>query len=96
MLTLKEPHMRKRYVAIAVAAALVVAAGMTAPAFARRGGGSANASAHAGFSSTGLPPGFTHGQKHGWNGGTTPPGWTGHGKKTGWGTGTMPPGLSGH
>jgi hypothetical protein len=42
-----------------------------------------------------MPAGFTHGQKHGWNGGTTPPGWTGHGNKTGWGTGSMPPGLSG-
>jgi hypothetical protein len=40
-----------------------------------------------------LPPGFGHGEKKGWSGGSVPPGWD-NGNKTGWGGAGMPPGLS--
>ena len=73
--------------ALYVVAAIGFTAAVTAPASAKNGGG------HNGFDSSGLPRGFTQGQKHGWNGAGTPPGWS-HGKKHGWNGGTMPPGFS--
>ena len=79
--------MAKRIAAAALIAAVVVGVGMTAPAFAERGGHGGGAS----FSG-GLPSGFTMGQRSGWSGGSNPPGWS-HGNKTGWGGRSMPPGL---
>ena len=76
--------MAKGIAAAALIAAIVVGAGMAAPAFAAHGGG-------ASFSG-GLPSGFTMGQRSGWSGGSNPPGWS-HGNKTGWGGRGMPPGL---
>jgi hypothetical protein len=40
------------------------------------------------------PPGFSKGNKTGWNGGSVPPGWS-KGKKKGWNGQTVPPGLYG-
>ncbi|MFH1031412.1 MAG: hypothetical protein V1767_02445 [Chloroflexota bacterium] len=40
-----------------------------------------------------VPPGFSKGNKKGWNGGYTPPGWS-QGNKNGWNGGYTPPGLS--
>lgn len=40
-----------------------------------------------------VPPGFSKGNKKGWNGGYTPPGWS-QGNKNGWNGGDTPPGLS--
>lgn len=40
-----------------------------------------------------VPPGFSHGEKNGWQGGDTPPGWS-QGRKTGWDGEDMPPGLN--
>ncbi len=39
-----------------------------------------------------VPPGWSHGNKMGWQGGETPPGWS-KGEKTGWGGKEAPPGL---
>jgi len=39
------------------------------------------------------PPGFSQGQKKGWEGENTPPGWS-EGKKKGWDDESTPPGLS--
>jgi hypothetical protein len=39
------------------------------------------------------PPGWSHGNKNGWNGGDNPPGWS-NGEKEGWGEGDTPPGWS--
>ena len=63
-------------------AALFVAVGMTAPAFARGGGGYGGdgygngAGSYGGYSGgySGYPSGFSHGQRHGWSGGSYPPG----------------------
>ena len=101
-----EGRTRVKRNSLVAAAALVLAIGLTMPAFARPGAGG-NA---AGTGNT--PAGWSHGNKTGWGTGTTPPGlrnrsstastasaagtppgWS-HGKKTGWGTGTMPPGRS--
>jgi hypothetical protein len=79
--------MAKGIAAAALFAAVVVGVGMTAPAFAERGGHGGGAS----FSG-GSPSGFTTGQRSGWSGGSNPPGWS-HGNKTGWGGRGMPPGL---
>lgn len=46
----------------------------------------------AGSSKWATPPGWTSGEKTGWNGGSTPPGWS-RGRKAGWGGEQMPPGL---
>lgn len=73
--------------ALCLIAAIGLAAGLTAPAFAKNGGG------HNGFDSSGLPRGFSQGKKHGWNGAGVPPGWS-HGNRKGWNGGTMPPGWS--
>ena len=42
------------------------------------------------FTGSSMPPGFSHGNKHGWSG-NRPPGWS-KGNKKGW-SGNMPPGL---
>jgi hypothetical protein len=77
-------------------AALVISAGMTAPAFARGGGGNGGDGGYSGgagsYGYSGYPSGFSHGQRHGWSGGSYPPGWS-HGQKRGWGNRGMPPGL---
>ncbi len=39
------------------------------------------------------PPGWTQGDRKGWNGGTTPPGWTSQGTRSGWDGLTSPPGI---
>jgi hypothetical protein len=53
------------------AAAILLAVGLTMPAFARPSGGGSGMSA----TSTGnTPPGWSHGNKTGWGSGTTPPG----------------------
>jgi hypothetical protein len=39
-----------------------------------------------------VPPGWSHGNKNGWDGGDTPPGWS-KGNKTGWDGKGYPPGL---
>jgi hypothetical protein len=84
--------MAKGVAGAALIAALVVGLGMTAPAFAARGGGGgySNGAGTSGYS--GYPSGFGHGQRHGWSGGSYPPGWS-HGQKKGWSGRGMPPGL---
>jgi hypothetical protein len=42
------------------------------------------------FTGSSMPPGFSHGNKHGWSG-NRPPGWS-KGNKKGW-SGNVPPGL---
>ncbi len=87
--------MAKGVAGAALIAALVFAVGMTAPAFARGGGGGySNDAGSYGYSGgySGYPSGFSHGQKHGWSGGSYPPGWS-HGQKKGWAGRGMPPGL---
>jgi hypothetical protein len=87
--------MAKSVAGAVLLAALVIGVGMTAPAFAARGGGGGHGGGGASSSSsssTGLPSGFSHGQKRGWSGGSYPPGWS-HGQKKGWGGNGMPPGL---
>ena len=86
--------MNRGVFAVVVAASLAILLAPTVPALAKTGGGSFGTGV-VGASHTGLPAGFSHGGKRGWNGASTPPGWS-QGKKTGWGTGTMPPGLSRH
>lgn len=54
---------------------------------------SALAKAHGAGAGGGVPGGFSHGTKKGWNGEKTPPGWS-HGKKKGWGDTGTPPGLA--
>jgi len=82
-----------------MAAVLVAAIGFTlastAPVFAKghAGAGGGTGMGMANVTASGLPGGFSHGNKHGWHGASTPPGWS-HGKKKGWGTGTRPPGLA--
>ena len=39
------------------------------------------------------PPGWTQGDRKGWNGGTTPPGWTSQGTRSGWDGQASPPGI---
>jgi hypothetical protein len=92
--------MTKGVAGAALIAALVVAVGMTAPAFARGGGGGYGGGGYisdagsygnsGGYS--GYPSGFNRGQRHGGSGGSYPPGWS-HGQKRGWGGNGMPPGL---
>ena len=82
--------MRYPFAATLTAATVAMAVGSATPAFARGGPGGGPFASGAGF-----PPGFTHGNRTGWNGSNTPPGWS-RGSKKGWGTGTMPPGLSRH
>jgi hypothetical protein len=97
--------MRSRIPAIAaIAAALVLATASIA--FGRGGGHGGGFAGHGGGFSAhgggfpGNPPGFTRGEKTGWRGFDTPPGWRNtKGKKKGWGTcvrgapGCVPPGL---
>jgi hypothetical protein len=85
--------MRDLFAATASAAVIGLALGSAVPAFARGGLGGPGGGPFA--SGSGFPPGFSQGNRTGWNGGSTPPGWS-HGTKKGWGTGTMPPGLSRH
>ena len=61
--------MAKPIAAAALIAAVVVGVGMTAPAFAERGGHGGGA-----WSSSSNPPGWSHGNKTGWGGRSMPPG----------------------
>lgn len=82
--------MINRLLAASLVAAMTLGAGMAGSAFAKNDGGGSGG--HGGFVN-GMPPGFTHGNKHGWNGGSTPPGWS-HGKRKGWNGGATPPGFN--
>jgi hypothetical protein len=80
----------------------VVALGSAAPALAKndKHGGRFDAGAFADhrrsgrsgdyFTGSSMPPGFSHGNRHGWSG-HRPPGWS-KGNKRGW-SGNVPPGL---
>ena len=63
--------MARRVVAAALIAAVVIGAGMTAPAFAKQGehGGD-----RGGWNHGSNPPGWSHGNKTGWGGHNMPPG----------------------
>jgi hypothetical protein len=85
----------------ALAAALVVAAGLSTPAPAQGRGhgfgvGGAFGPGGPSFSPEGYPPGFASpGQRMGWGGAATPPGWrNSHGMRRGWNGGALPPGLA--
>ena len=65
-----------------------------------RGAGHGGGSSHgggigrnSGAGQTGMPAGFSHGEKKGWKGESTPPGWS-HGEKKGWQGAKLPPGLA--
>lgn len=97
--------MRGNFLTIVVTGSIGIALAASPSAFARGpgggpgfGAGGPGVGAHGpGFGPSGLPPGFSEGNKTGWNGGSTPPGWD-KGKKKGWDctlgtTGCVPPGL---
>ena|SRR5437879_4550192 len=72
-------------------AAVVIGAGMTAPAFAARGGhggGGYSSTSSSGYSGYSGNSGYSSGNSY-------PPGWS-HGQKRGWGGRGMPPGLYRH
>ena len=55
--------------------------------------GSSSVLAKGGGHGGGMPPGFSEGEKKGWEGQDAPAGWS-EGKKKGWGEADVPPGLS--
>ena len=63
--------MARGIAAAALIAAVVVGAGMAAPAFAKHGNGNGGGG---GFSNGSNPPGWSHGNKTGWGGRDMPPG----------------------
>ena len=61
---------------LALAATLIIAAGLTMPNAASAGGGHGHGHGHGGFHEHyhGTPPGWYHGRKVGWRGKGCPPG----------------------
>jgi hypothetical protein len=67
--------MARSVVAAALIAAVVIGAGMTAPAFAKQGEhGGDRGGANGGWNHGSNPPGWSHGNKTGWGGHNMPPG----------------------
>ena len=90
----KGASMRKPNLAVVTAIILVLSVMVSAPAFARGGGGMGHGFAGAPVWQGSNPPGFSREMKTGWNGAGVPPGWN-KGKKTGWKGQGVPPGLYG-
>ena len=65
--------MARNVVAAALIAAVVIGAGMTAPAFAKHGNGN-DGGRDGGWNRGSNPPGWSHGNKTGWGGRNMPPG----------------------
>lgn len=100
--------MHKSSIAIAAALTLVFSAIGISATFARGPGGGFGGGGFGGGGAPGFaapaggapmwqgskPPGFSQGEKIGWQGGSVPPGWS-KGKKTGWHGQKIPPGLYG-